>query len=137
VNQDQTSVRETGQVVRREATTQVRNLATQVRDRASGEARSQAHRLAQSVRQWSDDLAGMADAGKTDSPARGLVGQVADRGHRVAEYLEERGVGGAFDELQRFARRRPAAFLAGAVLAGFLIGRAAKAAVGTAPEEPQ
>jgi hypothetical protein len=70
----------------------------------------------------------MSDNAKPDSPMYGAVQQVATTGRRAADYLEERGVSGALDDLQRFARRRPGLFLAGALAAGFLAGRAAKAA---------
>ena len=54
--------------------------------------------------------------------------QIADTGRRVADYLDRRGFEGAVGELQDFARRRPGTFLLGAAVAGFLVGRAAKAA---------
>jgi hypothetical protein len=67
----------------------------------------------------------------------GLAGPragAADGGRRAAGYLDERGLDGAIEELQRFARRRPGVFLAGAALAGFAAGRIAKAVVG--PSRP-
>lgn len=123
------TVGEQGRAVAGEAAAQARSVAVGLRDRAGLEVRSQTHRLAETLRQWSDDLSSMADSGKPDSPARGLVGQVAERGRRMADYLDERGLGGAVDEVQRFARRRPGAFLAGAAVAGFLVGRMGKAAM--------
>lgn len=53
--------------------------------------------------------------------------QAANRGRRAADYLEERGVDGLVGDLQGFARRRPGAFLGGAVLAGLVAGRLMKA----------
>lgn len=129
------TVGEQGRAVAREATTQVRDVAVELRERARGEVESQGHRFAQSVRQLSNDLASMAEAGKPDSPVRGLVGQAADRGRHLADYLDERGFGGAVDELQKFARRRPGVFLAGAVLAGFAVGRVARATMGGGPSD--
>jgi len=56
------------------------------------------------------------------------VHQIAETGRRAAEYLDRRGFEGAVGELQDFARRKPGTFLLGAAVAGFLVGRAAKAA---------
>ncbi|MFD5338261.1 hypothetical protein [Streptomyces hawaiiensis] len=110
-----------------EARAQAGAMAGDLRTRVTEEAESQARRGAQVMRQWADDLSGLADGADTDSPAKSLVTQAADRGHRAADYLDTRGVGGLVGDLQDFARRRPGAFLGGAVLAGFAVGRLAKA----------
>ncbi|AMW08357.1 hypothetical protein A4E84_01695 [Streptomyces qaidamensis] len=110
-----------------EARAQAGAMAGDLRTRVTEEAESQTRRGAQVMRQWADDLSGLADSADADSPARSLVTQAADRGHRAADYLDTRGVGGLVDDLQDFARRRPGAFLGGAVVAGFAVGRLAKA----------
>ncbi|MFE6200329.1 hypothetical protein [Streptomyces sp. NPDC057838] len=120
-----------------EARAQAGAVAGDLRTRVTEEADNQARRGARAVRQWADDLSGLADGADTDSPARSLVAQAADRGHRAADYLDSRGVGGLVGDLQDFARRRPGAFLGGAVLAGFAVGRLAKAgskASGSGPD---
>ncbi|GAA4557367.1 hypothetical protein [Streptomyces collinus] len=110
-----------------EARAQAGAMAGDLRTRVTEEAESQTRRGAQVMRQWADDLSGLADSADADSPARSLVTQAADRGYRAADYLDTRGVGGLVDDLQDFARRRPGAFLGGAVVAGFAVGRLAKA----------
>src|SRR5690606_38442178 len=45
----------------------------------------------------------------------------------ISDYLERQGVEGLVADLQGFARRRPGAFLGGALLAGLAVGRLAKA----------
>ncbi|MGW0494546.1 hypothetical protein ACWD0Z_03680 [Streptomyces sp. NPDC003007] len=110
-----------------EAREQAGAMAGDLRSRVAEEAESQARRGAQVIREWADELSGLAKGADKDSPAKSLVVQVADRGHRAADYLEERGVGGLAGDVQDFARRRPGAFLGGAVLAGFAVGRLAKA----------
>ncbi|MER7481867.1 hypothetical protein ABTX60_30265 [Streptomyces sp. NPDC126510] len=110
-----------------EARAQAGAMAGDLRTRVTEEAESQTRRGAQVMRQWADDLSGLADSADADSPARSLVTQAADRGHRAADYLDTRGAGGLVDDLQDFARRRPGAFLGGAVVAGFAVGRLAKA----------
>ncbi|MGK5557924.1 hypothetical protein ACSNOI_40600, partial [Actinomadura kijaniata] len=107
---------------------QARQVVQDVRGRVGEEMATQTRRASQVLRQWSDDLADMASGAKPDSPARQVVHQIADGGRQAADYLDDRGVGGAVEELQNFARRRPGLFLAGAALAGFAVGRMAKAA---------
>ncbi|MDT0391035.1 hypothetical protein [Streptomyces sp. DSM 41921] len=110
-----------------EARAQAGAMAGDLRARVTEEADQQARRGAQVVRQWADDLSGLAERADADTPAKSLVAQVADRGHRAADYLDSRGVGGLVGDLEDFARRRPGAFLGGAVLAGIAVGRLAKA----------
>ncbi|MGK5693814.1 hypothetical protein ACSNOJ_13090 [Streptomyces sp. URMC 128] len=110
-----------------EAREQVGAVAGDLRERVTEQAESQVQRGAEALRQWSDDLAGLVDKADGDSPAKSLVAQAADRGHHAADYLDRQGVEGLVEDLQGFARRRPGAFLGGAVLAGFAVGRLAKA----------
>ncbi|MCI0386380.1 hypothetical protein [Streptomyces sp. CNQ085] len=110
-----------------EARDQAVNVAGHLRERATQEADTQTRRTAGTIRQWADDLSGMAENTRSDSPVRNLAAQAADGGRRAADTLEERGVGGLVEGVESFARRRPGAFLAGAALAGFVIGRMAKA----------
>ncbi|WP_339135013.1 hypothetical protein WJM95_34575 [Streptomyces sp. f51] len=111
-----------------EARQQAGNVLGDLRGRAMEEADGQARRAAGVLRQWAQDLSGLAEHAQGDSPARSLAAQAADRGHRTAEYLDKQGVEGLVSDLQGFARRRPGAFLGGAVLAGLAVGRLTKAA---------
>ncbi|GAA3202499.1 hypothetical protein GCM10010451_61250 [Streptomyces virens] len=111
-----------------EARQQAGTIIDELRVRATNEAEGQTRRAADTLRQWADDLAGLAENAPNDSPARSLVAQAADRGHRAADYLGNQGVEGLASDLQGFARRRPGAFLGGALLAGLVVGRVAKAA---------
>ncbi|NWF29120.1 hypothetical protein HW130_23175 [Streptomyces sp. PKU-EA00015] len=108
---------------REQAGTAVRDLQGRLRE----EARGQTERFAGTMRQWADDLAGLAENAPGDSPARSMAAQAADGGHRAADYLDKQGLEGLLGDLQSFARRRPGAFLGGAVLAGLVVGRLAKA----------
>ncbi|MFC4060918.1 hypothetical protein ACFOWE_21660 [Planomonospora corallina] len=107
---------------------QARRAVGELRARADEQAWRQSRRAAQGIRQWADELAVAGDAVKPDSPVSDVVRQVADGGRRAADYLERNGLAGVVREVQDFARRRPGAFLAGALAAGFLAGRIAKAA---------
>ncbi|GGY38173.1 hypothetical protein [Streptomyces djakartensis] len=109
---------------RQQAGVAVRDL----RSRAMSEVEEQSKRAAGTLRQWADDLSGLAENAQSDSPARSLAGQAADGGHRAADYLEKQGVEGVLADVQDFARRRPGAFLGGALLAGLAVGRLVKVA---------
>lgn len=123
-----------------ESRTQIRHVTSEVRGRIGEETRTQTQRASQTLRHWSDDLASMAEGADADSPVSGVVRRVAASGHDAADFLDERGVEGMAEEVRSFARRRPGVFLVGAVLAGFAVGRLAKAVTqdsaegaGTAP----
>lgn len=129
------TVKEQAREVAGESRTQARHVATRIRDQLDEETWTQAQRVAEMVREWSDDLAAMADQTEVDSPVRDVVRQVAERGHRTADFLDQRGLYGVADEIRGFARRRPGLFLAGAALAGFAVGRLAKAVTKESQEE--
>lgn len=77
------------------------------------------------------DLAGQLDtmADGSDDPdaqiAR-LAKSAAGSMQRSAERLDEGGFDGLLDDVKRFARNRPGAFMLGAVATGFAVGRLAK-----------
>lgn len=108
-----------------EARTQARSLASDVRGRVGEQARSQNDRLVGSIRQTADQLDEMrGDRG--DTPAAAVVSRVAEGGRQFADYLDRNGPDGVLREVQAFARRRPGAFLATALAAGFVVGRLGK-----------
>lgn len=114
--------------VAREARRQTRALWQQARSDLTGQATDQQGRAAQSLRDLSDQLRGMAtDA--DDGMARTLVDDVARRAGDVAGWLEERDPGAVLDEARRFARQRPGAFLLGAAALGVLAGRMSRGLV--------
>ncbi|MDO0924322.1 hypothetical protein QQY24_02435 [Streptomyces sp. TG1A-8] len=111
-----------------EARQQAGTVIDELRGRVMDEAEGQARRASGALRQWSQDMTDLADNAPGDSSARNLAAQAADRGHRAADYLERQGVDGVVSDIRDFARRRPGAFLGGALLAGVAVGRLAKAA---------
>jgi hypothetical protein len=116
---------EQAQRVGAETKAQARNLAGDVRDRLSEQARTQNDRLAGSIRETADQLDEMR-GDRSGSPAATVVARVADGGRQLADYLERNGPDGVLREVQDFARRRPGAFLATALAAGFVVGRLGK-----------
>ncbi|MFD6953294.1 MULTISPECIES: hypothetical protein [unclassified Nocardiopsis] len=110
-----------------EARSEAMHVTGDVQSRLREEAREQTRRTSQNLRQWSEELSSMADQGNPQSPVSGVVHQVAQGGRGAADFLDERGVDGLLEEARSFAQRRPMAFLAGAALAGFALGRVLKA----------
>jgi uncharacterized protein YjbJ (UPF0337 family) len=118
-----TAKEQTGAVVG-EARGQVRRLATQAKGQATDRVRGQHNQMVDRLRGLADEFQEMGGDG--DSPGKALVGELGQRGRRVADYLADRGPEGLVTEVTDFARRRPFAFLSGAVAAGFLVGRLGK-----------
>jgi len=119
------TAKEQAQRVGAEAKAQARNVAADVRDKVSEQARTQNDRLVGSIRQTADHLDEMR-GDRADSPAAAVVSRVADGGRQLADYLDRNGPDGVLREVQDFARRRPGAFLATALAAGFVVGRLGK-----------
>ncbi|OPG05509.1 hypothetical protein [Microbispora sp. GKU 823] len=121
------TAKDQARTVAHEAREQTRHVLHQLRRHTDEQARHQSRRAADTIRQWTGELEAIGDNAKPDSPMRDVVQQVADQGRRAADYLETQGLQGAVRDVQDFARRRPGLFLAGAAVAGFLVGRAVKA----------
>lgn len=118
------TAREQAGAVVGEARSQVGRIASQARDQATDRVRGQHNQLVDRLRGLSDEFAEMGGDG--NSPGKALIGDLGQRGQRVADYLADRGPEGLVSELTDFARRKPFTFLAGAAVAGFLVGRLGK-----------
>ncbi|BEL07440.1 hypothetical protein Q0Z83_056310 [Actinoplanes sichuanensis] len=127
------TAREQAQRVGSEARTQARNVATEVRDKLSEQARTQNSRLVGGIRQTADHLDEMRGE-RSDSPAAAVVARVAEGGRQFADYLDRNGPDGVLREVEDFARRRPGAFLATALAAGFVVGRLGKSVAKADPD---
>jgi hypothetical protein len=109
-----------------EATSQVRGLVSEATSQVEDQSRTQLGRLAETLRTFGEDLEKMAS--QSDGPAAGLAGEAADRVHGLASQLQGREPRELVDEVRRFARRRPGAFLVGALAAGVVAGRLTRGA---------
>jgi hypothetical protein len=122
-------VRETAadqaQRVGAEARAQARTVVGDVRDKLGEQARTQSDRLVGTIRETADHLDEMR-GDRSGTPAATVVSRVADGGRQLADYLDQHGPEGVLREVQDFARRRPGAFLATALAAGFVVGRLGK-----------
>ncbi|GAA2569337.1 hypothetical protein GCM10010435_49120 [Winogradskya consettensis] len=126
------TAKEQAQKVAGETRAQARNVASDVRDKVGEQARTQNDKLVGTIRETADQLDEMR-GDRQDSPAAAVVSRVADGGRQLADYLDRNGPDGVLREVQDFARRRPGAFLATALAAGFVVGRLGK---GVAKADP-
>jgi hypothetical protein len=117
------------QEVAGEAKQQARELFDEAREQLREHAGDQHRNAVSNLRSLAQELDSMARSSQSGGVASGLVSQAADRTHGMAAWLEDRQPGDLVDELRRFARRRPGAFLTGAVVAGVLAGRLTRGAV--------
>lgn len=94
---------------------------------AQGQLREQAARgqqqLANRLFSLSDELCSMADASGQGGMAAGVATQAASRVRAAGQWLDERTSGQVADDVQSFARTRPAIFLVLAAGAGLVAGR--------------
>jgi hypothetical protein len=106
-----------------EAGRQGRDLLQQAQGQLAEQAAQGQQRLANQLLSLSDELRSMAGASGQGGMAVGLAGQAAWRVRTAGQWLDDRKPGQVADEVQSFARRRPAVFLALAVGAGLVAGR--------------
>lgn len=118
-----------------EAGTQARQLFTQAKSDLEGQASSQQDRLAGMLREAAEDLQGLLSGQPVNT--QGLVSSVASQAqgsvNQVAQFLEGNDPQAVLNEVRRFARRRPGAFLAIAAGVGLLAGRMTR---GMTTDEP-
>jgi hypothetical protein len=106
-----------------EAGRQGRDLLQQAQGQLEEQAAQGQQRLAKQLLSLSDELHSMAGASDQGGVATSLASQAAWRVRNAGQWLDDRTPGQVADEMQSFARRRPAAFLALAVGAGLVAGR--------------
>ncbi|MGI8868177.1 MAG: hypothetical protein ACR2F6_04825 [Mycobacteriales bacterium] len=118
-----------------ETKAQARNLVSEAGDQLRSHVGEQHGNAVTSLRSLADELHSMAGNGQSGGAATELVGQAADRTRGAADWLGAREPGELLEELRRFARRRPGAFLLGALGAGVVAGRLTRGAVGAHSDE--
>jgi hypothetical protein len=115
--------REQASGVAAEAGRQGMDLLRQAQGELGKQAAQGQQQLANQLLSLSDELRSMAGASGQDGMAASLASQAASRVRTAGQWLHDRQPGQVADEMQSFARRRPAAFLALAVGAGLVAGR--------------
>lgn len=110
-----------------EAKAQFSQLLAQTGRELSEQAAGQQQRLAEGARTFGDDLSRMADADEGSGIAGDLVRSVAGHASTAGRWLADRDPQELLRDVKAFARRRPGAFIAGAALAGLVVGRLSRA----------
>ncbi|MEV0396309.1 hypothetical protein [Polymorphospora rubra] len=116
-----------GRQVVAETRRQTRNLAHEATAQMREQAEQQQKRAAGGLRALGSQLESMADSSGQDGVASEVVRRGADAANQAASWLEDREPGAVVQEVRDYARRHPGAFLAGATLAGLLVGRFGRA----------
>lgn len=109
--------------VAEEAGRQGRDLLQQAQGQLEEQAAQGQQQLATRLLSLSDELRSMADASGQGGMAANLAQQVASRVRYAGHWLEDRKPAQVMDEVQSFARRKPAVFLVLAAGAGLVAGR--------------
>jgi hypothetical protein len=120
--------------VAQEAKSQARSLVDQASSQLSDQAASQKDTLVTWLRSMADELRAMVDGAQSQANdedsqasqpgyARDLAERGADYANRTASWLDDRQPNELFQEVGRFARRRPGTFLVIAATAGVVVGR--------------
>ncbi|MEU6078255.1 hypothetical protein [Micromonospora sp. NPDC047074] len=104
---------------RRQAHELTGEAGTQLRD----QARAQQRRAADGLRGIGRELDSMAQRSEDSGLAGQAVRRAAAAAQQAAGWLDEREPGAVVDEVRAYARRHPGTFLAGAAVAGMLVGR--------------
>jgi hypothetical protein len=115
--------REQASGVAAEAGRQGRDLLQQAQGQLEEQAAQGQQQLADRLLSLSDELRSMADASAQGGMAADLAHQVASRARDAGQWLGDRKPGQVVGEMQSFARRKPALFLALAAGAGLVAGR--------------
>jgi hypothetical protein len=112
-----------------EAKYQARSLVDQTRSELRGQASNQQSAFAEKLRGWASELGSMASKADASGPMTDLAQQASRRVGQTSRWLENHEPADLLDEVKRFARRRPVAFLAIAGAAGVVAGRLTRGAV--------
>ncbi|MFS0794661.1 hypothetical protein [Microbacterium sp. 1P10AE] len=110
-----------------EAKTQFSQLFAETGRELSEQASTQQQRLAAGARSFGDDLSRMAQADEGSGIAGDLARRVAAHASTAGQWLADRDPQEVLRDVRAFARRRPGAFIAGAALAGLVVGRLTRA----------
>ena len=112
-----------------EAKYQARSLVDQTRSELRGQASNQQSQLAAKLQDWASELGSMASRSRESGPMTDLAQEASRRGGEIAHWLDTHEPADLLEEVKRFARRRPVAFLALAAAAGVVAGRLTRGAV--------
>jgi hypothetical protein len=130
------TVKEQAGQVGTELKEQALQLVEETKGQLQSRADAQTEKLAQSLRSLGNKAGAVAKGWPNEeSSVREYVWQAAERLDQVADEIELRGIDGLVDEVSALARRNPTAFMVGAAVAGFGIGRILRASAASSDDE--
>jgi hypothetical protein len=112
-----------------EAGREARDLMQVGLGQLQSQARVGQQKAVDGLRALADQLADMSSKAERSGAAADVTRQVAERARGVASWLDSREPGDLIQEVRSFARHRPGMFLAGAAIAGALVGRLTRGVV--------
>ena len=115
--------------VAEQAKYQTRNLLDQTRYELRGQVMNQQSSLAAKLNGWAAELGSMASKSDESGPMTDLAREASRRIAEFSHWLDNHEPADLLDEVKRFARRRPGAFIALAAGAGIVVGRLTRSAV--------
>lgn len=119
--------RDEAKKVANEAQSQVSHLLNQATSQVEDQSRTQRDRLVETLRSVGDDLDKMATQGE-GGIAADLAREGASRARSFSSMLDGREPRDLLDDVRSYARRKPGAFLLGALAAGVVAGRLTRGA---------
>lgn len=120
-----------------DAKAQARDLLGRARGELGTQASTQRDRAVQGLQSLATQLQSMAESGEQSATATQLARQGSQTTEQVATFLAERDPSQLVEEIRCFARRRPAAFLLGAAMAGVVAGRLTRGVKAASSEDAQ
>jgi hypothetical protein len=123
------TVKQEAQNVTAEAGAQAKSLLSSATSELKSQASTQQSRFASTLSGYSDELHGLVSGNGQGGPLTDLVHQAAQKSSEISSWLENKEPADVLDEVRRFARRRPLAFLGLCALAGIAAGRVTRGAV--------
>ncbi len=112
-----------------EAKSQAGNMVSGAQDQLREQAAAQHRRVVSNLHSLADELNAMAQGNEQSGPATQLVSEAGSRAKTAASWMDERDPEQLLDEVRSFARRRPGAFIVGALVAGVAAGRLTRGVV--------
>jgi hypothetical protein len=112
-----------GKQVAAETARQARDLVGQASAQVQQQAGAQQKRAAEGLRALGTQLQSMASKSEQDGVAKEVVRRASDAAEQAAGWLERREPGELVNEMRDYARQHPGTFLAGAAVAGLVVGR--------------
>jgi len=120
------SAKDQGREIAAEAGRQAKDLYGRARTEMADQARTQQKRAASGLFAVADEAARIADRGGESGPVTRVVQDASGRIAQAGRWLEDREPGQLLDDVKRYARRHPGAFLLAAAALGVVAGRFAK-----------